>query len=54
MLDFGAPDFVMAFPLPDSRGTWDMVNRAKKAGIVVYVEDVTALGESAPAMSEQS
>lgn len=30
-------DVVLAFPLPDSIGTWDMVNRAKKAGIPVEV-----------------
>lgn len=31
MLDEGKPDFVIAFPTPNSRGTWDMVRRAKKA-----------------------
>lgn len=28
---------VLAFPLPDSKGTWDMVNRARKAGVRVEV-----------------
>ena len=28
---------VFAFPLPDSRGTWDCVNRAKAAGFRVEV-----------------
>jgi hypothetical protein len=29
------PDVVLAFPLPGSVGTWDTVNRAKRAGITV-------------------
>jgi hypothetical protein len=33
------PDLVVAFPLKDSRGTWDCMNRAKKAGIPVHVEE---------------
>lgn len=32
---------VLAFPLPDSKGTWDMCERADKAGI-----EVKALGDS--------
>jgi hypothetical protein len=31
---------VEAFPGPSSRGTWDMVNRAKKRGWQVYVHPV--------------
>jgi hypothetical protein len=37
MLDEGHPDLVLAFPLPGSRGTWDMVQRAKAAGFEVRV-----------------
>ena len=37
MLDEGQPDLVMAFPLPQSRGTWDMVRRAEWAGVKVKV-----------------
>ena len=37
MLDRGKPDVVLAFPLKDSKGTWDMVKRAKDAGIPVEV-----------------
>lgn len=37
MLDEGKPDLVVAFPLPGSVGTWDMVNRAEKAGIEVRI-----------------
>lgn len=37
MLEEGHPDLVLAFPLPASRGTWDMVNRAKKAGVETCV-----------------
>ena len=37
MLDKGKPDAVLAFPLPDSKGTWDMVRKAKAAGIPVEV-----------------
>ncbi len=35
MLDEGKPDLVLAFALPDSVGTKDMVARARKAGIPV-------------------
>lgn len=38
MLDEGKPDVVWAFKSrPDSRGTDDMISRAKSAGIPVYV-----------------
>lgn len=37
MIDEGKPDAVEAFVLPSSRGTWDMVRRAKKAGVMVIV-----------------
>lgn len=37
MLDEGKPDVVYAFPTANSRGTWDMVDRARKAGLTVYV-----------------
>lgn len=36
MIDSG-PDVVLAFPLPGSVGTWDTVNRAKRAGITVRI-----------------
>jgi hypothetical protein len=36
MVDHGA-DVCLVFPMPDSRGTWDCVRRARKAGIpLVY------------------
>lgn len=37
MLDEGRPDVVVAYPLPGSKGTWDMINRAKKAGVPVKI-----------------
>ncbi len=37
MIDEGNPDLVLAFPDPNSRGTWDMVYRAKANGIPVKV-----------------
>lgn len=37
MLDDHRPDLVLAFPLPDSRGTWDMVDRAKNACVPVRI-----------------
>ncbi len=40
MLEEGRPDVVLAFvtkPLAESKGTADMVRRAKKAGVPVYV-----------------
>ena len=36
MVDLGA-DLCLAFPLPDSIGTWDCIRRANKAGIRVIV-----------------
>lgn len=36
MVDLGA-DVCLAFPMLGSRGTWDCVRRAKKAGIPVHV-----------------
>lgn len=37
MLDEEEVDYVIAFPLDNSIGTWDMVDRAKKAGIKVEI-----------------
>ena len=40
MLDEGQPDLVVAFlskPLAESRGTADMVRRAKAAGVPTYI-----------------
>lgn len=37
MLIRGVPDLVVAFPTKNSRGTWDMVRRAEKAGVKVIV-----------------
>ncbi len=37
MLDDGRPDLVLAYPMPDSVGTQDMIDRARKAGIPVEV-----------------
>lgn len=31
------PDLVLAFPTPQSRGTWDMVRRAQAAGVRTIV-----------------
>lgn len=39
MLDEGKPDLVVAFPTKNSRGTWDMVKRSKKAGVETLVVD---------------
>lgn len=36
MVDLGA-DLCLAFPLGESRGTWDCVARARKAGIEVRI-----------------
>lgn len=36
MADSGA-DLLLAFPLENSRGTWDMIRRAKSAGIPIEV-----------------
>ena len=37
MLDEGKPDLVLAFPGPKSRGTWDMVRRARDANVPVRI-----------------
>ena len=39
MVDEQQPPLVIAFPLEDSRGTWDMVRRARQAGIEARVID---------------
>ena len=31
------PDLVVAFPGPESVGTWDMIRRAEKAGVEVII-----------------
>lgn len=37
MLDDGKPNLVVAFPTTKSVGTWDMVKRARAAGVEVRV-----------------
>ena len=37
MLDKEHPDLVVAFPLPGSIGTWDMVERCEEANIKVKI-----------------
>ena len=37
MLRVGEPDWVFAFPLFGSRGTWDMVNKAYRAKLSVRI-----------------
>ena len=39
MLVEGQPDHVVAFPMRDSKGTWDMVNQAMAAGVTTEVID---------------
>lgn len=40
MLDEGKPDLVVAFLAQNSRGTKDMISRAKKAGVEVKVINI--------------
>lgn len=40
MLREGLPDLVVAFRGPNSRGTQNMINQAKKTGVEVIVYDV--------------
>jgi hypothetical protein len=35
------PERVLAFPGPESRGTWDLVRRARRLGIPVEVHEVS-------------
>ncbi len=37
MLDKGKPNLVIAFPTPKSRGTYDMIRQAEKAGVEVII-----------------
>lgn len=37
MIKHGKPDICLAFPLADSRGTWDTVRKANAAGIEVRI-----------------
>lgn len=50
MLDVGRPDLVLAFP--GGRGTFDMVNKAKAAGVSVRILAARAAtdGEAKPAV----
>lgn len=38
MFDMCQPELVLAFPLPSSRGTWDMVKYAESKGCPVIVD----------------
>lgn len=40
MLDEGKPDLVIAFLAPNSRGTKNMIEQAKKAGVPVQVIEI--------------
>lgn len=40
MLKYGQPDMVVAFPTPDSKGTWDMVKRTERAKIRLAVFEI--------------
>lgn len=46
MIDEGKPDFFIAFPTENSKGTWDMVRRCDKAGIkgIAVYDDSKAEG----------
>lgn len=35
MIRFGHPDLVLAYPLPSSRGTYNMIEQAESAGVEV-------------------
>lgn len=48
MLATGA-DRCIAFPLPDSKGTWDMVRKCKEAGVPVTICEVLAMSQETPA-----
>ena len=37
MIEHGKPDICLAFPLPGSKGTWDMIRKANAAGIEVRI-----------------
>lgn len=37
MLTEGKPDICLAFPLPGSKGTWDMIRKANEAGVEVRI-----------------
>lgn len=41
MLDEGRPDLVLAFRAPNSRGTQNMIDQAKAAGVKTIVVDIT-------------
>lgn len=39
MLDEGKPNLVIGFTTPESRGTWDMIRRAKNANVEVIIHE---------------
>ena len=45
MLTEGKPDICLAFPLPGSKGTWDMIRKANEAGIEVRIIPPSKEGE---------
>lgn len=47
MVDLGA-DRCFGFPAPDSRGTWDCIHKAAKAGIVVEIHPLMPAEIDAP------
>lgn len=49
MLTEGRPTLVLAFPTPESVGTWDMVGRARGANVRVIVYDTSPSGATGPA-----
>lgn len=38
LIDFGRPDLCVGFPVPSSRGTFDMLSRARAAGIETFTD----------------
>ncbi|HET6481332.1 MAG TPA: hypothetical protein VN756_12820 [Solirubrobacterales bacterium] len=40
MLRYGSPDLLLAFPMPDSRGTWNAVRQATDLGVRTVIDKV--------------
>ena len=41
LVKYGHPDICLAFPLPQSRGTWNMVGQCQAAGVETVIHDIS-------------
>lgn len=52
MIDEGKPEIVIAFPVGESTGTKDLIERARRAGVKVYQYTCSPVPQGAPDADE--